>query len=161
MERFGCGLDRVNRVVEMVSAGMMAVMVTVIFLQVVFRSVIKSAIPWSEELARYLMVWITFLGAATAVKRKGHIGVEALVRFLPPAGKKAALLLAGALSIIFFVSITVLGYGILEIVKPQLSPAMELSMAVPYSAIFTSGLLMLLYSFYDFLRALRDPEEGS
>lgn len=161
MERFGYSLDRVNRVVEMVSACMIAVMVAVIFLQVVFRSVIKSAIPWSEELARYLMVWITFLGAAIAVKRKGHIGVEALARVLPPTGKKAALLLAGVLSMIFFVSITVLGYGILGVVKPQLSPAMELSMAAPYSAIFTSGLLMLLYSFYDFLKALKAPGEGN
>jgi TRAP-type C4-dicarboxylate transport system permease small subunit len=161
MERFGYYLDRINRVVEMVSAGMLAVMVIVIFLQVIFRSVIKTAIPWSEELARYLMVWMTFLGAGIAVKRRGHIGVEALVRLLPPSGKKAALLFSGALSMILFVSLIILGYNLLGIVKPQLSPAMGLSMAIPYSAIFIGGILMLLYSFYDFLKATGAPREGN
>ncbi|MDD2573621.1 MAG: TRAP transporter small permease [Bacillota bacterium] len=161
MERFGMVLDRLNRAVEIIASGMLTVMVIVIFLQVVFRSMIKSAIPWSEELARYIMVWISFLGAGIAVRRKGHIGVEALVRALPKVSKRWTLLLANILSMVFYAAITVLGFGILQVVKGQVSPAMELSMAIPYSAIFTGGMLMLLYSFYDFLKALRADGEGS
>jgi TRAP-type C4-dicarboxylate transport system permease small subunit len=158
MEWFGKVLDKLNRAVELTSAGMLAVMVIVIFLQVIFRSVIKSAIPWSEELARYLMVWITFLGASIAVKRQGHIGVAALIRILSPSNKRRACLLANALSMVFFAAMIVLGYSILGIVQPQLSPAIELSMAVPYSAILAGGTLMLLYSLYDFIKVFRAQE---
>ena len=154
MEYFGKVLDKVNRTVEMISAGMLAVMVVAIFLQVIFRSVVKSAIPWSEELARYLMIWVSFLGASIAVRRKGHIGVEALVRVLSPGKKRWVLAAANVLSMTFFAAMIVLGCRILEIVRLQLSPAMELSMAVPYSAILAGGILMFVYSAYDLLKSI-------
>ncbi len=160
MELFGRVLDKLNRAVEIISAGMLVLMVIAIFLQVVFRDLVKSAIPWSEELARYLMVWISFLGASIAVRRKGHIGVEALTRVLSSSGKKCICLLANALSMVFFAGIVLLGYSILNIVGPQLSPAMELSMAVPYSAILAGGVLMLLYSLYNFLEVYKAGEEN-
>ncbi len=76
-------LDRVNSLAEYAVCALLAVMVVVVFLQVIFRFVIRSSLPWSEELARYLMVWIVFLGASIGVKRKSHIGVEAVVALLP------------------------------------------------------------------------------
>ncbi|MBA1334774.1 MAG: hypothetical protein HPY66_0394 [Firmicutes bacterium] len=158
--RFSRALDKMNKAVEYIVAVMLVIMVIVIFLQVIFRFIIKSAIPWSEELARYLLVWTSFLGASIGIKRKGHIGVEAVVQVLPPGVRTIVSLIANGLSMVFFVVIIVYGYKILKVVSIQLSPAMEISMAVPYSAIFVSGLLMLLYSINSFAATLKNLKEG-
>jgi len=153
-------LDRINKIVEYISFSMLVVMVIVVFLQVIFRFIIKQAIPWSEELARYLLVWISLLGTSIGVKKKAHIGVEAVVKMLPGKFQKAVSLLANALSMVFFVIIVIWGYKILGVVSVQRSPAMEISMAIPYSALFFSGILMLVYSLYNFLSTIKSLKEG-
>ncbi len=159
MNIFGRILDRVNRAVEYAVTAMLIVMVIVVFLQVIFRFIVKSAIPWSEELARYLLVWISFLGASIGVKRKGHIGIAAVVNVLPGRVKIIVSLIANALSMGFFVIIVIWGHKILGVVASQLSPAMEISMALPYAAILTGGILMLIYSSYHFMTIIKGSGE--
>ena len=53
-------------------------MAAVIILQVIFRYVLNHSLFWSEELARYLLVWLTFLGASSAYYRKVHPGIDLL-----------------------------------------------------------------------------------
>ena len=79
MSFFRKTLDRVNALAEYAVCALLAVMVVVVFLQVIFRFIIRSSLPWSEELSRYVMVWIVFLGASIGIKRKSHIGVEVVV----------------------------------------------------------------------------------
>ena len=73
--------DRLNRANELVIALLAAVTVAVTLLQVVFRYVLGSSLSWSEELARYLFIWVIFLGVASAARRGQHMAVEALPRF--------------------------------------------------------------------------------
>lgn len=70
-------------------AVMLAVMSVVVFLQVIFRFVIKASLPWSEELSRYLLVYITYFGCAYGIKTGAHLGVEAFVLILPKTVQKA------------------------------------------------------------------------
>ncbi|MBL3539708.1 TRAP transporter small permease [Aminivibrio sp.] len=139
-------LEGINTAVEYAVCVLIAAMVVVVFLQVVFRFVIHSSLPWSEELSRYLMVWITFLGASIAVKRKSHIGVEAVVSLFSNVWKKMAAIFVSASLCVFFGFMVLYGEKILRTVKFQLSPAMEITMAIPYSALMTGGFLMLLHS---------------
>lgn len=55
-----------------------AVMSVVVFVQVVFRFIVKSSLPWSEELSRYLQVYITFFGTAYGIQTGAHLGIEGL-----------------------------------------------------------------------------------
>jgi TRAP-type C4-dicarboxylate transport system permease small subunit len=66
-------------------AGMVAVMVIVILLQVFFRYVLGNALAWPEEAARFLMLWMTGLMAPTAFRRGGFVSIEMLTRLLPTA----------------------------------------------------------------------------
>jgi hypothetical protein len=66
----------------------LAVMVVLVFGNVVLRYGFNSGITVSEELSRWLLVWLTFLGAIVAVREHAHLGVDTLVRMLPPAGKR-------------------------------------------------------------------------
>ena len=67
--------DVVNFLVEHVIAILMGLMTIVVFLQVVFR-LISGSLPWSEELARYMMIFMVYLGASVGVKKKNHIAIE-------------------------------------------------------------------------------------
>ena len=66
----------------------LAVMVVLVFGNVVLRYGFNSGITVSEELSRWLLVWLTFLGAIVAVREHSHLGVDSLVRMLSPAGKR-------------------------------------------------------------------------
>lgn len=71
-----------------------AVMVVVVFVNVVARYVFDSSIIASEELARYTFVWASFLGAVFVLNEDGHIGVDLVVKKLPPALRRIVLVFA-------------------------------------------------------------------
>ena len=66
----------------------LAIMVVLVFGNVVLRYAFNSGITVSEEISRWLFVWLTFLGAIVALRQHAHLGVDTLVRALPPLGKK-------------------------------------------------------------------------
>ena len=75
----------------------LAVMVVLVFGNVLMRYAFNSGITLSEELSRWIFVWITFLGAIVALREHGHLGTDMLVGRLPPAGRKACFALSGLL----------------------------------------------------------------
>ena len=85
MERI---LDLYCAFLKAVIALCLAVMVVLVFGNVVLRYGFNSGIKISEELSRWLLVWLTFLGAIVAVREHSHLGVDSLVRMLSPAGKR-------------------------------------------------------------------------
>lgn len=78
---------------------LLALMVLLVFGNVVLRYAFDSGITVSEELSRWLFVWMTFLGAVVAIKERGHLGTDMLVSRLPRAGKKACLIFGHLLMI--------------------------------------------------------------
>jgi len=81
-------IDGLCRVLEALIALMLAVMVVLVFGNVVLRYAFNSGITVSEEVSRWLFVWLTFLGAIVALKEHGHLGSDMLVSRLPTLGKK-------------------------------------------------------------------------
>jgi TRAP-type C4-dicarboxylate transport system permease small subunit len=84
-------LDRFCRLLDAAMVLLLAVMVLLVFGNVVLRYAFDSGITVSEEMSRWLFVWMTFLGAIVAVKEHAHLGTDMLVARLPVAGKKACL----------------------------------------------------------------------
>lgn len=83
-----------TRVLDVLSGLCLAVMVVLVFGNVVLRYTLNSGITVSEELSRWLFVWLTFMGAVVALREHGHLGTDALVSRLPALGKKACLVMA-------------------------------------------------------------------
>jgi len=79
------------RLIEMLIAAFLAVMVVMVFGNVVLRYAFNSGIVVSEELSRWLFLWVTFLGAIVALKEGAHLGSDFLVSRLPVLGKKICL----------------------------------------------------------------------
>jgi len=119
-------------------------MTLTVFMGVFFRYILKAPLPWSEELARYLMIWGASLGAFVAFKEGSHVGVTFVMdRFRGKTGiflKKVSQLLL----IIFVAIVAKEGFGLVLKLKGQTSPAMEIPMGLAYLAIPVSFLLILL-----------------
>jgi TRAP-type C4-dicarboxylate transport system permease small subunit len=90
-------IDRVCGLFAILMVACLAAMVVMVFGNVVLRYGFNSGITVSEELSRWLFVWMTFLGAIVAVRKHTHLGTDALIARLPPAGKKACFVAAHAL----------------------------------------------------------------
>jgi TRAP-type C4-dicarboxylate transport system permease small subunit len=84
-------LDGFCRVLELLMAAALAVMVVLVFGNVVLRYGFNSGITVSEEVSRWLFVWLTFLGAIVAMREHAHLGSDMLVSRLPVIGKKICL----------------------------------------------------------------------
>jgi TRAP-type C4-dicarboxylate transport system permease small subunit len=93
-------LDGYCRFLEWLIALALAVMVVLVFGNVVLRYGFNSGITVSEEVSRWLFVWLTFLGAVVALHERGHLGSDMLVSRLGPAGKKVCLV-AGQLLMLY------------------------------------------------------------
>jgi TRAP-type C4-dicarboxylate transport system permease small subunit len=85
---------------KLLIAVFLAIMVVLVFGNVVLRYAFNSGITVSEELARWLFVWLTFLGAIIALREHGHLGVDSLVRRLPVAAKKACFIVSQLLMLL-------------------------------------------------------------
>ena len=87
-------LDRYCQLLDSVMALALAVMVVLVFGNVVLRYAFNSGITVSEEVSRWLFVWLTFLGAIVALKEHAHLGSDMLVGRLGVTGKKVCLVLS-------------------------------------------------------------------
>lgn len=145
-----------------------AVMVGTIILQVFFRFVLGDPLSWSEELARYAFVWITFLGAAVAYRHGGHIVVETVVVLLPRRLQAILAWLVDALMVLALVVLLVQGLNIVEVNSNVESTMLEIPMSWVYASVPVSAAIMLAYQVErTLLRAqgrlalAREPGEGS
>jgi TRAP-type transport system small permease protein len=82
------------KLLKILIALFLAIMVVLVFGNVVLRYAFNSGITVSEEVSRWLFVWLTFLGAIVAMREHAHLGVDSLVKRLPTAGKKFCLILS-------------------------------------------------------------------
>ncbi|WP_395704019.1 TRAP transporter small permease [Aquabacterium sp.] len=90
-------IDHYCRLLELAMVLALACMVVLVFGNVVLRYAFNSGITLSEEVSRWLFVWMTFLGAIVALKEHGHLGSDMLVSRLGPLGKRICLGLGQAL----------------------------------------------------------------
>lgn len=81
-------LKTVNKTEEIILVVMFVVMVGVIFSQVIMRYVFNNSLPWSEELGKFLFVWLSWLGISIGHRRKEHIKITILLEKLPFLHKK-------------------------------------------------------------------------
>lgn len=140
----------------------LALMVVLVFTNVVLRYALNSGITVSEELSRWLFVWLTFLGAIVALNEGAHLGTDTLVSRLSVRGKKVCLVLGHVLML--FICWLVFK-GSLDQVKinwDSTSAAMEVSMALFYGCgmVFAvSGAVILLNHFWRLLSGQLSEEE--
>ncbi len=136
---------------------LMGIMVVDIFYQVVLRYVFRNANTWSDELARYSMMWIVMLGSPVVFRRNQHIKVDLFIEKVPPKFRK---IIKFTLYVVMIFYLAVLFKGGLTMTinaSVQLSPGMELNMAVMYASILIGTVLMILYILENMFKELFAP----
>jgi len=136
----------IERTISIVIAIMMSVMVVNIGLAVLFRYVLKSSLHWSEELARYLMVWVAYLGCSLGMKEDSHIGLEFFVRWFPDSIQRILRILVRLVVEAFLVIIFFESFTHLKTLTIQRSSAMEIPMIFPYVSVTVGMFLMFFFN---------------
>ncbi|MBW2037325.1 MAG: TRAP transporter small permease [Deltaproteobacteria bacterium] len=135
-----------RRPLELTLCILLITTVVVTFSQVVFRYVFHQPLSWSEELARFLFMWIALLGAAYGFKVKSHFAVIFVVkRFGKKAQRLTRHLIVVTVSAFLIVFIVKSIQYILGATLHQTAPGTHLSMAFPHSSAPVGGALMLYY----------------
>ncbi|WP_238750100.1 TRAP transporter small permease [Neolewinella maritima] len=137
---------KVDRLLGGVLVVMLAVMTLDVLWGVFTRYVMADQASWSEELARFLLIWIGILGAAYASGQRMHLSIDLL------ANKPVRLI--AALIILFALAVLVVGgtrLVLLTAALGQTSPALGLPMSVVYAVVPLSGLLIIFYRLPDLI----------
>ncbi|RST87000.1 TRAP transporter small permease [Aquibium carbonis] len=136
----------------------------VVFLQFFTRYVLNNSLGWTEEIARYLLIGVTFVGAVTAVRKESHIAVELVYRWLPRRAR-FALQIAVDLVALAFYGITAWLCVTLAQRTQQMMGAIDLPKSIVYWAVAACFAAMTVYGAVVLVRHLRtgtsrlvDPE---
>ena len=155
-------LHQMGRLIDLLLAAALAVMVVLVFGNVVLRYGFNSGITTSEELSRWLFVWLTFLGAVVAMKEGAHLGSDAVVSRLPRRGRQVLFVVSHLLMLYVC---WLLFQGALALVRINLgasSAVMEVSMAwfyLPGMVLSVLGALVLMHQLIRLCRGeLTDAE---
>jgi TRAP-type C4-dicarboxylate transport system permease small subunit len=154
-------VDRLVGRIEMAAAGtIIAAICCTVLLQVLFRYLFHSPLAWTEELARYLQVWLTTIGAAMGVRMGMHFKLDVIHLAIPKHALhyyRAIILLA---SLLFIGMLAYYGSVMLETVQRQQSPAMSVSMFYPYLALPVGAGLMGFHVIVQLLQILRGEDRA-
>lgn len=130
----------------------MVVMILVAFGQVVGRYFFNYAPAWCEEMARYLFIWVVFIGAPMGVSAREHMALRILVDRLPDSRRAVCNLCIYAVAIVFLVSLVWQGIAIMIRTLYQVAPTLEISMRWVYAAIPIGSSLMLWHLLISLLK---------
>lgn len=130
-------IDGICRLFSLLMVACLAVMVAMVFGNVVLRYGFNSGITVTEELSRWLFVWMTFLGAFVALHTRRHLGTDMVVGRLPQAARKACFVVSRLLMLFVCFLVVRGGWEQVQINRDTRSAVLEASMAIFY----VSGVL--------------------
>lgn len=125
------------------------------------RYVMGEQAKWSEELARFLLIWVALIGAAVAFGQKAHLGVDYFVGKLEPSVRKSTALFSHSIVLFFAITIFIYGGGRVvydALLLEQMTPALGWKMGYVYLALPVAGCFMTLFTIENLIETLAfDP----
>lgn len=150
-----------TRSLEILLIAAVAMLVLDVVWGVFTRYVLNEQAKWSEELARFLLIWVSLLGGALAFSSKEHLGVDYFVGKLDAEARRGMALFTHGVVLFFASAIFVYGGArvvIDALTLEQTTPALGWKMGYVYLALPISGLFMMLFTVDNFLETLRHRE---
>lgn len=139
------------------------VLAVILITAVFYRYALNNAIAWSEEGSKYLMVWLTFLGAPIALRHAAHINIDLMIKLFPPRGRQAFYF---AINLIIIITMGILlwkGWEFAELGARQVASSFNFKMVWMYVAVPIGSALTCLVAIELALKALlgiADPAQG-
>ena len=153
---------RVNTILEWILIALMAANVLNVLWQVFTRFVLRDPSSFTEELARYLLIWVGLLGASYAAGKKMHLAIDVVLKSL--RGKARAMAELSIQAFIFLFAFFVMVIGGVRLVAitlklNQISAALRVQLGYVYCVLPLSGLLIMFYAFVFFIEIIRSFKE--
>ena len=129
-----------------------------VFLNVILRYFFQTGIPWSDEMSRYLMVYMIFLGAILALNNNEHMGVDTLVKRFSPALRRLVYVIVNLIIIVMMYFVAEGSWKMTLLSWHTYAPATGLSLAVVYAVGVISSIGMMLVLVAKIVMALKDRD---
>ncbi len=151
----------IRRINEAIIVVLFAVMATVVFIQVIARYIFNAPPSWSEEIARYLQVWLVMLASAICMQRGQHITITYITDLLPAYLERALGVLMNLVVIVYLLIVVRYSGELMKAASLQRTPATNLPMLAVYLSVLVGTILILIESVVTLVRRLRglDPFE--
>lgn len=154
-------MDKLFKGIDYFTGILTGLMVLFVFLNVVLRTFFNSGLTWSEELARYLFVYVTYIGAISAMRANGHLGVDTLISRVKPKAQMAMYLISQTM-IAILMCILVQGAYKMVIQNTQSRTA---ALLIPYSVLYFAGIItgisIAILAVANIIHAVKHPSEIS
>lgn len=140
-------LNRFEKLLDIFIVAMTAGIVLCVALQVLFRYVFSYSAPWTEEIARFMFVYLTFIGSAVCMKERTHITIEVLTDFLPQKVRSIILIFVQLLTMWFLIVVLIGSWQmVLSSTEVRSASLIWFNYSYVYFALFFGAVLMLFYS---------------
>ena len=136
---------KVNKILDGVSVLCMVLILLLVIVQVAMRYLFNSPLTWSEELAVFVMIWLTFIGSLICMRDKEHIEVTILVDHLPRPLQRIVVAFSRLASVFFLLVVAYYGFELVMENMTVTSPANKISMGLVYTISPLSSLGMVFY----------------
>ena len=147
------------RVLEFTLIIAVAVLTLDVLWGVITRYVFGSQAKWTEELARFLLIWVSLLGGAAAFGEKAHLGVDYFVGLMDPAAQKIMSVMSYVA--VLFMTLAIFMIGGWQLVQVnlnsgQMAPALQIKMGYIYSAVPVAGIFIIVFTIEQLLETLSE-----
>ena len=145
----------INRVIEILLIGIFGLLVIDVLGQVISRKILGQSFTFTEELARFALIWLTILGAAYLNGQREHLAMDFWLNKLPPDKRMARLRIIELVMAAFALVVMVIGGGNLVYTTLRLgqtSAAMNIPLGFVYAIVPFSGLLIIFFSLHNYAR---------
>lgn len=146
-------VDFFDKITNYAAFAAFAVMSLMIILQVIYRKA-GASLSFSEELARFLFIWATLLGAPMCLKRRSHVGFDLIMTNMPRPIRKYGGLLTNLIGMVFYLVMIIYGFKVTAVTMGQTSPALGLKMGFVYLSVPVAGILMMINGAYNIVEDL-------
>ena len=147
---------------KFIIGSMLAIMVTLVFVNVISRYVFDASLDWIEEVTRYMMIWLVYLAAGLALRNGNHVAVTMVMDMMPTPIRKLARIVVLALIIGFMAAIAWLGTRYALFAWNRTTPILDLSYGLLYLALPIGAALIVLHALIDWRsQTSLDPSSGS
>lgn len=133
---------RLFSTIRLITALMLILTVVLVFGEVILRYVLNRSLGWAEEILRYLLIWMTFLGSYLAMKRNEHLSIGLFFRWLPPRWQPPIHAVADGLLLLFLGIFTALSVQYTFKFFADESTTLEVPMGAIYAILPIGGALM-------------------
>lgn len=153
-------LGYINKLIKAISILFMGLMTLTVVLQVIFRYVMVNPLIWTEELSRYLMIWMSFFAAGSVLRKWENIKVDFFIDKFKETPRKVIKLIIKMLVLAFCIYIFIVSINIYpKVSENQLTSVLQISMLIPQFGIIVGMFFMVLQTIASIISSFITKEE--